>query len=68
MTVLHKPCPIIDADTRKRVLRRHFFGRCGGAVGAAALASLLNPNGAANPAAAGVPLRPHFAARAKRVI
>jgi hypothetical protein len=69
MTVLRNPRSIIDADTRKRVLRRHFFGRCGGAVGAAALASLLNTNGAANPAAAaGAPLRPHFAARAKRVI
>ncbi len=52
--------------------RRHFFGQCGLSIGAAALASLFNEGRAAaddgalvNPLA---PKKPHFAAKAKRVI
>jgi hypothetical protein len=47
-----------------RMTRRHFFGRSAGAVGLAALASLLESDGrAAQP-----PAPPHFAPKAKRVI
>ena len=47
--------------------RRQFLGRTATGIGAAALASLLNPSlfGASDPAK---PLLPHFAPRAKRVI
>jgi len=45
--------------------RRHFFGRTG--VGLAALATLLQRDGAAQ-AAGGLPGVPHFAGKAKRVI
>ena len=52
--------------------RRHFFGQCGVGIGAAALACLFNDGRAAadddaltNPLA---PKKPHFPARAKRVI
>ncbi len=50
--------------------RRHFFGRAAG-IGTAALASLLNPDLFAQPAAdraGGLPGLPHFRPRAKRVI
>ena len=50
-----------------QMTRRHFLGRAATGIGAAALASLLNPKllGAAAPAK---PVLPHFAPRAKRVI
>lgn len=44
--------------------RRHLFQRCGVGIGAMALASLLNEAAEAAPA----PKRPHFPAKAKRVI
>lgn len=58
---------------RERALlltRRHFFGRSASGIGAAALASLLNPalvlaGGPGDPHSLGLP---HFAPRAKRVI
>ncbi|HEV7406735.1 MAG TPA: DUF1501 domain-containing protein [Chthoniobacteraceae bacterium] len=46
--------------------RRHFLARTTAGVGAAALASLINPHLAA--AAAGIPGLPHFAPKAKRII
>jgi hypothetical protein len=50
-------------------LRRHFFGRCGSAIGTAALATLLNSKSSAEaPTNVNTPLAPHFAPRAKRVI
>jgi hypothetical protein len=53
--------------------RRYFFGRAASGIGAAALASLLNPDLMAGPAISearvpGVLGEPHFPARAKRVI
>src|SRR5688572_1898683 len=59
--------------------RRHFFGRTAGGIGTAALASLLNPRlfaaesatGAAKARGRGLPgvlTKPHFPAKAKRVI
>jgi hypothetical protein len=53
--------------------RRHFFGRTGGGVGLAALASLLGADEARSkssdaPAHGGLPGLPHFSPRAKRVI
>src|SRR5258708_2295358 len=50
--------------------RRHFFGQCGMGIGAAALASLLNEGRAADDALLNplAPKKPHFAAKAKRVI
>jgi hypothetical protein len=45
--------------------RRHFIGNSATGIGAAALASLLNPRLFAN---AGLPSAPHFAPRARRVI
>lgn len=56
--------------------RRHFFGRSATGIGAAALASLLNPslfgatagNVAAPTSMKGLPGLPHFAPKAKRVI
>ena len=50
--------------------RRHFFGRCGLGVGAAALASLLKKSGFAqsDDTKTGLPGLPHFAPKAKRVI
>src|SRR5262249_26765124 len=49
---------------------RHFFGRFGLGVGAAALASLLKESGFAqsDDAKTGLPGLPHFAPKAKRVI
>jgi hypothetical protein len=52
------------AEHRTLLTRRHFFGRTGGAVGLAALASLLEADGRA----AEAPAAPHFAPKAKRVI
>ena len=49
------------------VTRRHFFGRNAGAVGAAALASLL-PGRQGQAATGGLPGLPHFAPKAKRAI
>jgi len=50
-----------------QMTRRHFLGRAATGIGAAALASMLNPQlfGAPDPKNA---LRPHFPARARRVI
>lgn len=56
--------------------RRQFFGRTSSGIGAAALASLLNPAlfaapsdpGAINPETGGLGSLPHFAPRANRVI
>jgi len=50
--------------------RRHFFGRGATGVGVAALASLLQQDGAAgaSPLGLGLPGLPHFPAKAKRVI
>ena len=45
--------------------RRQFLGRCSTGIGAAALASLLNPGISAPQGLAGIP---HFAPKAKRVI
>jgi hypothetical protein len=50
-----------------QITRRQFLGRAATGIGAAALASLLNPNLLAGPDAV-KPLLPHFAPRAKRVI
>src|SRR5438270_6324023 len=63
-------------DPRRLLLtRRHFFGRSAAGIGAAALASLLNPDLFADPPALpqrqgrpGVLPATHFPARAKRVI
>jgi hypothetical protein len=56
------------AQTALVLTRRHFFGRAG--VGAAALASLLNDDVAAQlaPVAGGLPGLPHFRPTARRVI
>jgi len=62
-----------------RLTRRHFFGRSAMGLGTAALASLLQPAGAATPSApivgaggadklGGLGELPHFAPRAKRAI
>ena len=51
--------------------RRHFLGRSATGVGAAALASLLSADAAAEPASTedlGVLGKPHFAPKAKRII
>src|SRR5438105_2015780 len=52
--------------------RRHFFGRAATGIGGAALGSMLNPNllaGLTESDATRLPLgKPHFAAKAKRVI
>lgn len=52
--------------------RRHFFGRTATGIGAAALASLLNPVAGATPitgiSRAGTLTAPHFAPKAKRII
>lgn len=54
--------------------RRHFFGRSATGIGAAALASIVNPDLFARPSSGtamqgnGIPGIPHFAPKAKRVI
>src|SRR4029453_563454 len=51
--------------------RRHFFGRTAAGIGAAALGSLFNPNllaGRIGKSARPPPGKPHFAAKARRVI
>lgn len=53
------PNPFLD------MTRRQFLGRAGSGIGAAALASLLNPQLFAAQGSAGIP---HFAPKAKRVI
>ncbi len=65
----------MDPLWESRVLqtRRQFFGRTAAGIGAAALASLVNPGlalgaGPADPGGRGLPLGPHFAPKAKRVI
>src|SRR5215469_13557135 len=62
-------------DYARQVTRRHFFRECGIGVGKIALASLLTKaftarSTAASPQVADplAPRRPHFAAKAKRVI
>ncbi|MCA9236343.1 MAG: DUF1501 domain-containing protein [Planctomycetales bacterium] len=57
----------LPQDWHTRVTRRHFFGASAGALGAAALGSLLTPNQAAAAANAPASLLPQ-AARAKRII
>jgi hypothetical protein len=63
----------MDASIRALLTRRHFLGRTATGLGAAALASLLDPRLFAEAPAASVPAQgvlgaPHFAPRAKRVI
>jgi hypothetical protein len=58
-------------EHRLQQTRRQFFGRAATGIGAAALASLLDPALLAAPDRAGadrIPMAPHFAPRAKRVI
>ncbi|MFM8394164.1 MAG: DUF1501 domain-containing protein, partial [Acidobacteriota bacterium] len=68
----------INVEIKKLLTRRHFFRDCGVGLGSMALASLLNGQGqaqgrqstpakitASNPLA---PKKPHFPAKAKRVI
>src|SRR5262245_39162165 len=57
-------------EERLLMNRRHFFGRSAVGLGAAALGSLLNPGiFSTRGAETGLPIgRPHFAAKAKRVI
>jgi hypothetical protein len=53
------------------ITRRHFFGRAGLGLGAAALSSMLPQHAAAAPelkASGGIPGLPHFAPKAKRAI
>jgi hypothetical protein len=53
----------------EQMTRRHFFGRTGVGIGAAALATLMGtPGRAEEPAHVGLPGLPHFAPRAKRAI
>jgi len=66
----------MDPHWEQRVLqtRRQFFGRAASGIGAAALASLINPQlasaaaGGGDPRAQGVKIGPHFAPTAKRII
>ena len=53
------PNPLLD------ITRRQFLGRVSTGIGAAALASLLNPKLLAAQGGAGIP---HFAPKAKRVV
>src|SRR5688500_4566891 len=53
--------PILDHQ--RHLTRREFFGRTATGIGTAALASLLSRDGLGN-----TPARPHFPAKAKRVI
>src|SRR6267154_1319764 len=57
-------------DLSRLITRRHFFGRGANALGAAALASLLNEGTAAGDAAKPLGVLPafHHAPKAKRVI
>ena len=63
----------LDYELNRLLTRRHFFGRAATGIGAAALASLLNPKlfadeAASGPATLGALQHLHFAPRAKRVI
>ena len=63
----------ITNEHLQAITRRHFFSRCAAGIGSAALASLLNERlFAATPAVSAdnpmAPKKPHFAAKAKRVI
>ena len=50
----------IDDDARLRITRRHFFGRTGAGIGAAALGSLLSGDAKADAALPGFPnFAPH---------
>ena len=51
-------------EEKLAITRRYFFSRASTGIGAAALASILNPNAFAT----GLPGLPHFAPKAKRVI
>ena len=53
--------PILEHQ--RHITRREFFGRTATGIGTAALASLLSRDGLAE-----VPARPHFPAKAKRII
>ena len=52
-------------DPLLHLTRRHFLSRASTGIGAAALASLLQPSLSATPSGASLP---HFAPKAKRVI
>ncbi len=63
----------LQNEIEQSITRRHFFGRGATGIGAAALASLLDPTlfGATvdpNSKTGGLPGLPHFAPKAKRVI
>ena len=60
----------LHLDNLQAVTRRHFFGRLAGGIGAAALASMLEPHALAGsmPPDPMAPRPPHFPAKAKRVI
>src|SRR5687767_3493665 len=63
----------LSREHRLLLTRRHFFGRTAAGIGTAALASLLAParlpaGGPAGRGRPGVLARPHFPAKAKRVI
>src|SRR5215207_9553374 len=64
----------LEHEQRLMLTRRQFFGKTATGIGAAALASLLNPNlfgaveGAAPNPAGGLAGLPHFAPKAKRII
>lgn len=59
--------PILEQ--KLHINRRQFFGRCATGIGAAALASLVNPDASALMSGDPMALRaPHFAPKAKRVI
>src|SRR5262245_19290509 len=59
----------VSPEARSNLTRRAFFQGAGGALGAAALSTLLAREAGAGAAAAeGLLRRPHFAPRAKRVI
>ncbi len=56
-------------EQKLHINRRQFFGKCATGIGAAALASLVNPDAYADQAHDPfVPRAPHFAPKAKRVI
>src|SRR5690606_21327216 len=61
----YRPMSFPHPPTPASIARRQFFGRTATGIGAAALASLLNPRLFASP---GTLAAPHFAPKAKRVI
>src|SRR4051812_3462569 len=59
---------MLPSEPVKYATRRHFFQECGTGIGAIALASLLNENLFAESTDPMAAKRPHFPAKAKRVI